>query len=173
MLNSLVSVKDSWGRWHRHFPKGRVFEILYSNWTRNNVLLECHINKTNVGTSVYHSGWQVNFKGKNVTLLSYTQPDVSTKVNLTFCDYDVVYIFLVSSFRKKKKISDYIIWDTQKEPWTTVKMDTKKSLETLVSMYNLHIAISEKREYIRLKSVVAYGANHGTENTSLPLFFIV
>jgi hypothetical protein len=88
--------------------------MLYSNWTRNKSLLECHISKTTVRNLDYHSGGQDNFKGKTITLLSYTQTDVSTKVILTFSDYDAVYTFWYLSFGKK--ISDSIIGDMQKEP---------------------------------------------------------
>jgi len=52
-------------------------------------------------------------------------------------------------------------------------MDTEKSLETLVSIYNLNFAMSEKPKSIRLESAVAYGANRGTENTFLPFFYNV
>jgi hypothetical protein len=54
--------------------------MLYSNWTNNKVLLKCQINKSTVWILVYQSGGKANFKEKTITLLSYTQPDVSTKV---------------------------------------------------------------------------------------------
>jgi len=63
---------------------------------------------------VYHSSGQSNFKGKIVTVLNYTQPDVSTKVVLAFRDYDAVYTFWYLSFGKK--ISDSVFGDKQKSP---------------------------------------------------------
>jgi len=76
--------------------------MLCSNWTRNNVLLEYHITKTTVRILVYHGGGKNNFKGEPVTLLSYTQPDVST-----FCDYDAVYKFWYLSFGKRFLIPSF------------------------------------------------------------------
>jgi hypothetical protein len=79
----------------------KEFDSIKMHGKNVKILLECYINKTTLRVLAYHSAGQINFKGKTLSLLSYTQPYAPTNVILVFCDYDAVYTFWYLISEKK------------------------------------------------------------------------